>query len=263
MPIFARKTELYDWARGAQHWRYASGDRDVTFNTQTYAHMPIKRSSLADTQESMKNRLDVTVPLSLPMLELFMGGMVPTEIIKLTLYQLRGGMVSVAWKGVFANPTFTGKDAVLHHLPPDASAAAIGLTPPWSKTCHAPVFSTGLGMCNADRARMRVDGTVTAANGRTLQAAAFAEHPDDWITRGWVQWQNGLATEYRRVIAHVGDTLTLLVPANVAIGTAVAAYPGCDQLLQTCNDKFDNVVNNPSCPWLPTGSNPFGSDPLF
>jgi hypothetical protein len=262
MALFTRKTELYDWERGAQHWRYANGDRVVTYNSQAYAPAALERTSLADTQESMKNRLDVTVPLSLPMLSLFNGGMVPTEVIKLTLYQMRGNTVSVAWKGVFANPTFGSKNVVLHHLPPDAAAAAIGLTPPWSKTCHLPVYSAGLGRCNASRSRMRMDGTVTAATGRTLQAAAFATKPDDWFTRGWVQWQVGLGTEYRRIVAHVGDTLTLSAPANVSAGTAVIVYPGCDQLLQTCHDKFDNVVNYGGCPWLPS-SNAFGSDPLF
>lgn len=262
MPLLARKTELYDWARGAQHWRYTSGDRPYTYNAQTYAPAALERTSLADTQESMKNRLDVTVPLSLPLLELFDGGMVPTEVITLTLYQVRGGTVATAWKGVFANPTFSGKDAVLHHLPPDAAAAAMGLTQPWSKTCHAPVYSVGLGMCNADRVRMRVDATVTAAAGRTLQAAAFAAKPDDWFSRGWVQWQHGLATEYRRVLAHVGDTLTLLNPTTLAPGAQVTAYPGCDQLLTTCRDKFGNLANYPGCPWLPA-TNPFGSDPLY
>jgi uncharacterized phage protein (TIGR02218 family) len=262
MPLFARKTELYDWARGAQHWRFTNGDRVATLNSQTYTPAAITRTSLADTQEAMKNQLDVTVPLSFPMLTLFDGGAVPTEIITLTLYQMRGNMVSTAWKGIFANPTFSGKDAVLHHLPPDASAAAIGLTPPWSKTCHLPVYSAGLGRCNASRERMRVDGTVTGVAGRTLQAAAFAAHPDDWFTRGWVQWKVGLATEYRRIVAHAGDTLTLSAPANVPAGTAVTAYPGCDQLLQTCHDKFDNVINYGGCPWLPS-SDAFGSDPLY
>lgn len=262
MSLFARKTELFDWSRGVQHWRYASGDRDEVFNSQTYQHAALKRSSLADTQEPAKNRLDVTAPLSLPLLELYAGGSVPMEVIHLTVYQMRNNLVSIVWKGVLTNPTFSGRDVVLHHSPPSAAASALGMTQPWSKTCHKPLYSTGLGACNASRTAMRVDGTLTSVTGAVIQCAAAAGKPDGWFTRGWVQWQAGLATERRAIVNHVGDTLTLLMPMSAPVGTAVVLMPGCDQLATTCRDKFNNIVNYGGMAWLPD-KNPFGTDPIY
>ena len=149
MSLFARKVELYDWYRGAQHWRYTDGDRAATFQSQSYAPAAITRTALAETQEALKNKLDVTVPLSFPFLSEFAGGVVPSELIRLNVYRLRSGLVSTVWKGVFANPTFSDKNVVLHHLPPDAAAAAMGLTPPWSKTCHKTLYSGGPNGCGA------------------------------------------------------------------------------------------------------------------
>lgn len=262
MGLFNRKVELYDWARGVEHWRYTNGDRAQTVLGLTYQPASLSRTSLADTQESMKNRLDITAPLSLPLLELYMGGQVPSELITLTLYQWRNSMLSTVWQGVLANPKFSSKDVVLHHLPPDASAAALGMTQPWSKTCHKALYSAGDGRCNASRTTMRVDATVSACSGFTLSAPAFASYAHDWFTRGWVQWASGLTTERRRIIGHVGDTLTLSAPAALPVGTAVTAYPGCDQQATTCRDKFNNIPHFGGCPWLPS-KNPFGSNPLF
>lgn len=262
MSLLSRKTELYEWSRGTTYWRYTSGDRAATFNQQTYAPAAIKRSALADTQESAKNKLDITVPLSLPLLQQWRGGGTPSEEIKLTVYQLRGGMVSIVWRGVLANPTFSDREAVLHHLPPAAAAARIGLTPPWSKTCHKVLYSAGLGGCNASLAGMRVDGTLTAVAGKVMQAAAWAGKPDGWFERGFVMWATATGTERRAIVSHAGDTLTLLTPAGATAGTVVSAYPGCDQTALTCRDKFHNIDNFGGFAWLPS-KNPFGSDPLY
>ncbi|EMM6324760.1 TPA: phage BR0599 family protein, partial [Pseudomonas aeruginosa] len=37
---------------------------------------------------------------------------------------------------------------------------------------------------------------------------------------------------------------------------------GCDQLIQTCNDKFNNTANCGAVPFLP-GKSPFDGDPWW
>ncbi|WP_192943092.1 phage BR0599 family protein [Pseudomonas aeruginosa] len=51
---------------------------------------------------------------------------------------------------------------------------------------------------------------------------------------------------------------------HLAVGSwySAVAFPGCDQLIQTCNDKFDNTPNCGAVPFLP-GKSPFDGDPWW
>lgn len=264
MSFFARNIEFYDFARGAMHWRYVSENRPLSYLGQAYGYASIKRGRLAQSQELTRNTLDLTVPETLPLLDLYRGG-APLDIITVTMYQQRksNGVTAVAWMGELGSVSFgSGGTATIHCLPPMAGLKANGLKRCWQKGCGLVVFSAGRGQCNAQRAAMRVDATLTSVSGSEIKAAAFAGYPSNWFANGDIEWQAGVVTERRFVTSHTGDTLTLLTPAGAGVGTVVAAYPGCDQSLATCDAKFHNAVNYGGQPWLPQ-KNPFGSDSVF
>lgn len=264
MSFLARNIEFFDFARGAQHWRYVSENRPLTYLGATYTYANIKRGKLGETQDLTRNTLDLTVPDTLPLLDLYRGA--PTlDVINVTMYRQRksDGTTAQAWSGVIGSVSFgAGGAATVHCLPPMASLRGTGLKRCWQRACPLVVYSAGLGQCNANQAAMRVNGTLTTVTGATVKAAAFATRPDQWFANGWIEWTVGLATERRFVTSHIGDTLTLLTPALADVGTVVAAYPGCDQTLATCDSKFGNAVNYGGQPWIPQ-KNPFGSDSVF
>ncbi len=80
---------------------------------------------------------------------------------------------------------------------------------------------------------------------------------------GYIQYQIGAAVERRYVTAHAGDTLTLLTPADIPVGTIVSAYSGCDHTTGAGGcAKFDNITNFGGQENIPL-KNPMGSNPIF
>ncbi|MFO6238938.1 phage BR0599 family protein, partial [Pseudomonas aeruginosa] len=81
---------------------------------------------------------------------------------------------------------------------------------------------------------------------------------------GYVEWDSGQGViEQRGIQQHTGNRLVLVGGTSLlAPGTRAVAFPGCDQLIQTCNDKFNNTANCGAVPFLP-GKSPFDGDPWW
>lgn len=263
MSFISRYIEFYEFTRGAQVWRHVTENKPLVYLGQSYNYENIKRSGLSESGDLTRNVLDLSVPTSMALLDLYRGQS-PTEDIAITLYRQRksDGVVEVRWVGIIGDVEWSTNKAIIHGIPPMASLRGNGLNRNWQKGCPLVVYSVGLGQCNADRESMRVNATIITATGAVVTAAAFGTKPDGWFEGGWIEWKEGAATERRYIQFHTGTTLTLLTPARVPVGTVVATYPGCAGTLTICDTKFDNAVNYGGDPWIPE-KNPFGADPIY
>lgn len=130
-----------------------------------------------------------------------------------------------------------------------------------------PTYDTTVGNTTVDgtaefdavEAWMR-DGTVDTVTDRmsfTL-TSDFDEvrAVDDWFNGGGLQFESGenegRTIEIRDWIQS-SRTIELFLPASFTIqpGDKVRLYPGCDKLLSTCRDRFDNVINFRGFPHVP------------
>lgn len=243
--------EFYEFRRGVVSWLYTSRRKPLVYQDRTFAPTTIKRSGISQTQDLQRNVLDLTVPLTLPVLAQFRP-VAPLAKISVLLRVLPAGetVARGIWGGTLVNVEDNAHRAIIHCAPASAAASATGLGECWQKTCRHVLFGPG---CKASREAMRVDATLTTVGAVTVQAAAFAAKPDGWFAGGYITWTtpNGLV-ELRYVITHVGDTLTLLTPALVAVGTVVATYPGCNHTTSDCDTKHHNIPNYGGQPYIPT-----------
>ncbi|MEI2325390.1 phage BR0599 family protein, partial [Pseudomonas aeruginosa] len=133
----------------------------------------------------------------------------------------------------------------------------------WGRECPYTVFDHN---CRADREQYRVPFTVELRDGNSVTGAgnAIGGYPDAWFRGGYVEWDSGQGViEQRGIQLHTGNRLVLVGGTSLlAPGTRAVAFPGCDQLIQTCNDKFDNTPNCGAVPFLP-GKSPFDGDPWW
>jgi hypothetical protein len=92
--------------------------------------------------------------------------------------------------------------------------------------------------------------TVTTVSGNQVTSNDFALRPDGWFSGGKLEI-TGRAT--RLVVAHLGDTITLLspMPGLRSLDTGYA-YKGCDRHLATCRDGFNNLDNHFGFDAIPT-----------
>lgn len=264
MGFFNRSSEFVVFARGVQTWAYTSDDRAVAYNGQIYLPIAMKRGAISESADLTRNTLDIEVPESIALLDLFRGT-TPLDIISMTLYSLPKGanVAKTIWVGELGSVTFaTGGKATVHGLPPMASLQGNGLKRCWQKACPHNHYGAEVGGCNVNKANFRVDAVLTSVTGAVVQAAAFATKTDGWFDGGWFEWTVGTVTERRTIITHIGDTVTFMTSAFTSVGTVGAAYPGCAHDLTTCDQKFNNADNYGGQPWIPS-TNPFGNNSVF
>lgn len=266
MSLLTRTIELVEFQRSAQVWRYTMDGANRTYAGQTYVSVRgLKRTRLLRAADPEQQKLELTLPMDTDIVGEFIPRPTVAKVYMRLLWLPKGATsAQLRWSGVVSvvSPVSPSK-ATITGLPLSADASANGLTRNWQKPCPLALYSTGLGMCNASPAARRLDGTATLSDGVTLKAAAWAARADDDFRGGYVEWQDGLHIERRYVVASSGDTLTLLTPASISVGTSVAAFSGCDHTLGANGcAKFANTDNYGGQPNIPD-KNPQGSNPVF
>lgn len=131
------------------------------------------------------------------------------------------------------------------------------LIEPYTPDCRADLGDARCGVPITGPEWTR-PGLVTAP----LDALSFTStidvegKPDDWFAGGviiFTSGQNsGRAIEVRGSDLATGDlVLSFPPPFPVGTGDAFEIYPGCDKRLETCIDRFDNVLNFRGDPFVP------------
>lgn len=264
MSLFRQTIELYEFLRGGEGWRYTSADRALQVDGAV--HEPIaglKRGRIVQSPEQGKAKLDITAPLSMPVLALWRP-MPPMERItfRLRILDKGSGEVRIGWMGIVADVDEGQHTAKISCVSNVVSMAANGLNRVWQIACGAAVYSQGRGQCNLQANDWAIETRLSHMQGVTVQSLAFASKPDGYFNGGFIQWRIGAGIERRFVIAHRGDTLTLMTPVPARAPQAVTVWPGCDHTLQTCHDKFNNALNYTGQHTIPP-KNPWGSDSIF
>ena len=128
-----------------------------------------------------------------------------------------------------------------------------------------PVFDTTVGAQTTDgdavfeaQEAWSRSGIVTAVTDRVLFDATIDEPRavDDWFAGGVLTWETGAnagrSIEVKAWTQSNGQ-IELFLPMGYAIelGDAFRIHPGCDKHLDTCIDRFANVLNFRGEPYVP------------
>lgn len=255
LSLFGGKpVELYEFTDGVTTWRYTSQARAVTWGGHTWAGASITRGEINQRHELAQDKLSIEFPCT----HEFAGQLIgyPSEdVIYLTVR--RGHLndpdaeFTVIWKGAVAMAKGAGQRIAVECSTAAAALRRAGLRRRYSKGCPYALYGT---QCGVDKADFAVAGTVATLAGTGLTVAAAAGFDNGWFDGGMVEAGGYL----RMVTAHAGSALTLLWPfRNLAVSDAVTLYPGCDRTDQTCQDKFDNLLNSGAFRFIPD-NNPVG-----
>lgn len=108
--------------------------------------------------------------------------------------------------------------------------------------------------CTINKAAHTTQSSVSSATNKA-QFAASTGKAAGWFVQGYVVFTSGNnAGLSASVKTFDGTTIVLNAPLlfTPAAGDTFTIYTGCDGLLNTCNDKFDNGVNFSGEPFTPT-----------
>lgn len=184
--------------------------------------------------------------------------------VTVTVFSKDEDEYEVEWKGRLASVSPDKKQLNFVFESVFTSMRRMGLRQRYQVTCPYSLYGQGCGLDKEDFATTD-DVTLVVNNVVTFPAAAgFA---DGYFTSGIFEDNVG---NLRFITKHVGDQLTLIRPmnpflayiaANGYTGLTCRVFPGCDRSTQTCNDKFDNLLNHGGFPFMPT-KNPFSGSSI-
>jgi uncharacterized phage protein (TIGR02218 family) len=274
--------ELYHFQAHDKHWRYTSADQDVMImdgeialsgEDDIFTAVPIARAGIEQTSDISKSDLSLTVPrdnalanayiLNAPegvtSLTIYRGHLVSDELYSQISGEITGEIIPAemqttsfiaVWKGRVISVSFSRDEASINCESVFTSLKRYGLLAKYQYLCRVPLYGPE---CGVDMNAYGLSGEATNVSGLTLDIAGASGQADGWYVGGFLKY--GTYT-YRQILGHSGNTIQIDKRIADISGEAVVIYPGCNHALQTCREKFNNLLNYRGFPFIPL-NNPF------
>ena len=247
--------ELYDLTFNGLHWRYTSAAYEITYLTQVYLPVIIKREEVEITDDIFKNEVEINVARD----NAFAVQFIPQPVggvVTLTIYRGHEPNFITFWSGNLANITFNPDDIRMLFIPKTSSMLRIGIRRQYQKLCTHHLYGR---LCAVNEDMFKIIGTIISITGRTIVASEFSAEIDGWFIGGKIV----IGSDRRLITSHVGNTITVMSGmTNVSATDIFTAYAGCDHSTSICRTKFSNLINYGGQPWIPT-KNPFSGDAIM
>ncbi len=113
----------------------------------------------------------------------------------------------------------------------------------FSPSCRAIL---GDSRCKVALAGFTFEGTVSEVEGNQTFTASALTQPTSYYAGGEVKWKTGDNAGKRMEVKEFADgRLVLVLPMGktVKVGDVFDAIAGCDKTRETCQNKFNNILN--------------------
>lgn len=257
----SRPLEIYEISIGADQYRYTSNDADLTVGADVYTALAISRNNIEQGSDSQARNLILTVPGDNPFAALYRN-VVPGQRASVNVWRLQRNEVPtfntriLMFKGQVMSVRFP-QDGYTAEIAVRSIEQALNRSIPrytFMSMCNHILYSPA---CGADPLLHDVVGTVSAVSGNTITLPGANSKPDGFYNGGYCRAVSG-ADDFRMILSHVGNVLTLLLPfAEDVNGAQVQAFAGCDHLVDgDCATVHDRVAEFGGFAFVPN-RNPF------
>lgn len=255
-PQSSRPREVYEFTLPAVTHRLASGVRDISVDGQTYRATTISREAVEVTTPNGRGALEIPVLVSHALPQRYLRNGVPPHRIDVVVRrkQLNSGEHEQVWIGRVHSMRIDGHIAtflVLSHT----SSAMQGRIPTITvgRECSHVLYDAG---CRVVESSFQISCTVFGVNGADVLCSSNVA----FNTANWFKWGRMIhvaSGEYATITEQQSNLVTLKVPMlDMQVGDSILVSAGCQHDVDTCLDKFANVVNYGGLPAKPSG-NPF------
>lgn len=249
--------ELYRFVEGATVTTLTSADAEETHLSELYVPQAgLSRDEVETKNELSKASVTASLPLSSELAMRYLRSVVDATLSLTIFSKDELGAVKTEWKGRLAGLKPDGATIKLIFESIFTSLRRPGLRRRFQRTCPHVLYGHA---CKLDRADFEEVLSIASIVGTVLTVTGADAFPDQFFRQGMVEGPDGIL---RFIVSHVGTQITLIRPLDSLTVGAHSFYPGCDRLKETCKDKFNNILNNGSFPWLPT-KNPVGGQSIL
>lgn len=253
--------ELYQFIFGENIYRYTSSKEQVTYSGEVWLPAPLKRSSIDFTSEKGRNNIKIETSRTFPVADLFRL-IPPSDVVMVTIYRKHRGDIEtvIIWSGRMLNVEFAGSSATLQCEPVSTSLRRTGLRRLYQRQCPHVLYGSA---CRANKSAFTVPVTLSAANGNTLNSPTFGLYASGYFAGGYIDFNSNGVVDRRFITEHTGSQIKInLIMPELAVGSVITAYAGCDHTTPTCQGKFNNLNNYGGMPDIPR-KNPFGTNGIY
>jgi uncharacterized phage protein (TIGR02218 family) len=243
-----RPYELYRiWLQEltTEEWCYTNGDIPVAYNTKVYYPAPIERGSIEWDVELQVSKLEVTFASLNPSITQFLTSS-PIELVWVEV--LRGFRdlavddVSVVFIGQIRSVSFQAGSGVAECVGMEFFLEKPIPNVRYQAACNWKVYDD---QCTLNRENYCYYGIVASIGEDATQitVTGINDTEGDFLKYGWLELGPDWVTK-RMISASSGGSVTMRYPiAGLQVGDGIRAYAGCDGDIETCHNKFGNVLN--------------------
>ena len=194
----------------------------------------------------------------------------PTDIVTLTVTRYHHGDGTnniVIFRGRVINVKFRENDVEMTCQPIFSALKRPGLRRVYQVACPHVLYGKS---CSASSAPFNTSGVLTDVSGTSITSPALIRTGDAtfdpaYFTGGFVEFQNGAHVDRRFITSYDSATGTLglnLPFSDLVVGDTVTAFAGCNHTVESCNGKFNNLLNYGGYPFIPN-KNPMDGTSIF
>ena len=242
----SRPLEIFALTLGSTTYRYTSAEDSVTVASQTYTPIGISRNNIVQGSDAQNRTLSITVPSDNEFASQYRN-IVPGQRASISIWQLERDESPafdtqiLMFKGQVLSVSYPN-DGYQADINCQSIESALNRTIPrftYMSSCNNVLYDSACGVASAG---FSVVGTVSSVSGNVITLPGANSQPDGYYTGGYCTPVSG-QQDFRMIVNHVGNDLTLLLPfATDVDGASVQAFAGCDHLIGgDCSSKFNNV----------------------
>jgi len=245
-----RPAEGYHFWRGNANWRYTSGLTSVICDGVEYTPTPIDRETIQFNSDLSAHTMDIGCTRTVyPFVDF--GVHIPVDKIGVTVFRFHRDQSVIEkvpiFSGVVDTIAVAGAGCVVRCV--SIEQFLLRYIPRWrfQPGCNHSLYDP---YCQVTEVSFQDDAVLSAigSNGLTLTSSTFGLEANTWYTLGILYF----GSEFKRTItSHIEDDIVIRYPIpNLQVGSTVTVSAGCDKNLETCRDKFSNVVNSMAFPFI-------------
>lgn len=254
--------ELYEFFReGASAWRFTSSDSDKEYFGNIYSAVPMVRNSIEQSQDIVRASVTIEMPSNEDFVQQFITEPLFTKIsVIIRRYHEDDSEVVSLWQGRVINVEQKESTASIVCESSYTSLNRPTLRRLYQTSCPHLLYGP---ICTVTNTSYQIDATISIISGTSISAPEYGPYASPHFVGGYVEHTKEGIIVRRFIINQVSNIIQLNLPLYQAeVGDTLVTFPGCDHTLNTCKDKFNNVVNYGGFPWIPQ-KNPMAGTPVF
>jgi len=244
----------------ADYLAYTDGEREITVAGITYTPQQIARGKIASSGSLDKANLDIRMPRTNPLVELFRV-YPPNYVVTLVVSQGHYGdpdnQFMAIWSGRILTFDIQVNEAAFGCEPVGTSIKRPGLRRNYQYGCPHALYGD---QCRATKTAH--PATVLAIDNAviTVPEGWFGGVPAAKYLSGLVEWSPPSGPGAARTILRIDGNMISIAGSTVGlfVGASINLFPGCNHQIQDCETIHNNILNFGGCPWIPI-QNPVGS----